>query len=198
MPCPIVCKACGLEKERNYRLGEKKQEYCDAQECRRAYRREYQKRRMHDEPEYGQKQKACKVRFRKLSGATFQRGYRKNNPDYEKKNREQQPQRNAKRRSKAVSEPKAVPSPDPVIVKMNSCTLIKPDTYLITLNPGERVELIVKMNSCNLEFSKGSRDSVDSIQANQPVRVIVTDSMDSAEEIRDIPAQKSLNHESHL
>jgi hypothetical protein len=126
-----------------------------------------------------------------VSLAEYQRAYRVNHPQYTAKNRQQQQQRNAKRRQRIVSKPNAVPMPDPVIVKMNSCNSVKLGTYHITLTHGETLELIVKMNSCSLDFSKTSVDAIDSVP---PVRVIVSDSIDPAREICDIPTQKFVAH----
>lgn len=145
----FVCKACGLERERNYRLGNKEQQYCRDRDCQRERRREYQRNRLHSQPAYCQKQRSCRVRWRhhQVSLAKYQQAYRANHPEYTAKNRQQQRQRNAKRRQKVVSKPNPVAMPDPVIVKMNSCNSVKLGTYHITLTPGETLELIVKMNS---------------------------------------------------
>jgi hypothetical protein len=124
--------------------------------------------------------------------AEYQRAYRENHPEYTTKNRQQQLQRNAKRRQKVVSKPDLVPTLDPVIVKMNSCNSVKSGTYHVMLTPGETLELIVKMNSCSLDFSKRSADSLDPIA---PVRVIVSDSIDPARKICDLPTQKFVEHE---
>jgi hypothetical protein len=126
-----------------------------------------------------------------VSLAKYQQAYRMNHPEYTAKNRQQQQQRNAKRRPKVVSQSDAVPRPDPVIVKMNSCTSIKHGTYHITLTHGETLELIVKMNSCSLDFSKTSVDTMGSVS---PTRVIVSDSIDPVREIRDILTQKFEEH----
>lgn len=152
----FVCNACGLEKRRNYRLGSKEQLYCRDRDCQRQRRREYQRSRLHGQPAYDQKQRNCRIRWRrhKVSLAEYQRAYRMNHPDYTAQNRRQQHQRNAKRRQKVVSKPDPVPTLDPVIVKMNSCNAVKPSAYHITLQSGETLELIVKMNSCSLDFSK--------------------------------------------
>lgn len=189
----FVCKACGRERKRNYRLGNKEQQYCRDRDCQRERRREYQRNRLHSHPSYCQKQRICRVRWRhhKVSLAKYQRAYRVNHPEYTAKNRQQQQQRNAKRRQKIVSKPNPVPMPDPVIVKMNSCNSVKLGTYHITLTQGETLELIVKMNSCSLDFSKTSVDIIDSVL---PTRVIVSDSIDPAREIRDIRTQKFEAH----
>jgi hypothetical protein len=126
-----------------------------------------------------------------VSLAKYQQAYRMNHPEYTAKNRQQQQQRNATRRQKVVSQSEAVPMLDPMIVKMNSCTSVKLGTYHITLAHGETLKLIVKMNSCSLDFSKTSVDTIDSVS---PTHVIVSDSIDPAREIRDILTQKFGEH----
>ena len=191
MSSTLVCKACGLVRDRNYRLGNKEQQYCRDPGCQRQRRREYQSNRLYGQPAYDQKQRSCRSRWRhhKVSLATYQRAYRANHPDYTEKNRQQQQQRNAKRRPKVVSKPNSVPTSDPAIVKMNSCNSVKPSTYHVMLHHGETLELIVKMNSCSLDFSKSSADAMAS------VRVIVNDSIDPAREIGDLRTQKFVEHE---
>ena len=190
MSSAFVCKACGLERERNYRLGNKEQQYCRNRDCQRARRREYQRNRLQSQPIYRQKQRNCQIRWRRheVSFAKYQQAYRENHPEYTAKNRQQQQQRNTKRRQKVVSQSDAVPMPDPVIVKMNSCNSVKLGTYHITLTQGQTLELIVKMNSCSLDFSTSS------VAAIAAVRLIVSDSMASAREICDIPTQKFVAH----
>jgi hypothetical protein len=185
----FVCKACGLERDRNYRLGNKEQLYCRDRDCQRQRRREYQRTRLHSQPTYDQKQRNCRTRWRrhKVSLAEYQRVYRMNHPDYTAKNRQQQHQRNAKRRHKVDSKPDLVSTLAPVIVKMNSCNSVKSSAYHIALQPGETLELIVKMDSCSLDFSKRS---VDTVAAISPLRMIVSDSIDPAREICDLATQK--------
>jgi hypothetical protein len=127
-----------------------------------------------------------------MSLAEYQRAYRASHPDYTSKNRQQQHQRNAQRRQKVASKPNPLPMSEPVIVKMNSCNSVKPGTYHVRLHPGETLELIVKMNSCSLDFSK--RSAAYSLGPMAPVRVIVSDSIDPAREIRDLPTQKFVEH----
>ena len=185
----FVCKACGLTKNRNYRLGNREQQYCRDRDCQRQRRREYQRTRLHSQPTYDQKQRNCRTRWRrqKVSLAEYQRTYRENHPDYTARNRQQQQQRNAKRRHKVDSKPDLVAKLAPVIVKMNSCNSVKSSAYHIMLQPDETLELIVKMNSCSLDFSKRS---VDTVAAISPLRMIVSDSIDPTREIRDLPTQK--------
>lgn len=171
----FVCKACGRERERNYRLGNKEQLYCRERDCQRQRRREYQRTRRHREPAYEQMQKNCRSQWRqRVSLAEYQRAYRESHPDYTTTNRQQQRQRNAKRRRQTVSTPLPAPTRDPVIVKMNSCNSVKRGTYSVVLTPGETLELIVKMNSCCCDFSKRSANARAPVASS---RVIVSDSI---------------------
>lgn len=151
MPTTFRCQNCGMEKRANCRL--KQQQYCGEKPCQRARRREYQKNRLQEDAAYGQKQADYRQAWRKKrSLAQYQRSYRESHPDYVKRNRERQRQRNEKRCGRGA-QPR-----HPVIVKMNSCSSIKSGTYLLTPCQVNASEVIVKMNSCLVELSLFQQD----------------------------------------
>lgn len=158
MSATFVCKACDRVHDRNYRLGSKEQQYCRDRSCQRQRRREYQRKKLRSPPAYDQKPKNGRHQWRPDKGslAEYQRAYRQTHPEYTARNRQQQHQRNAKRRPNVIAPGNSLPAPERVIVKMNSCTSVNPGAYHVVLKPGETLELIVKMNSCSLDFSKRS------------------------------------------
>lgn len=101
MPGYFTCRHCGKSLPRNLRL-KKPQKYCSASSCQQARKnawgkKEYQTNKVYREKRL-QSQKVCYV---KRPGHSYQAEYRKNHPEYEKWNREQQKLRN-KRQKKAT------------------------------------------------------------------------------------------------
>lgn len=146
MSTTFRCQNCGRERPGNSRLP--LQKYCADEKCQRVRRRAYQKSRRQDDARYRQQQIDSQTAWRRRrSLAVYQRAYRESHPEYVRKNRQQQRQRNRKRHAQKLSPASAV------IVKMNSCSSIKSGTYLLTPCPIKASEMIVKMNSCLVELS---------------------------------------------
>jgi len=152
MPTTFHCRNCGLEKEANYRL--KEQRYCNHKACQRARKRDHHKQRMAKDEQYRRDHLQSIADWRaNTPAAEYQRTYRERHPDYVQKNREQQRWRNQKRRQGELTS-------WPGIVKGNSCSSLRPCTYLLTACHLNESGLIVKGNSLLVELSVFQRDAI--------------------------------------
>ena len=97
MPGFFTCRHCGKTLPRNPRL-KTPQKYCSARSCQQARKnawgkKEYQTNKSHRDKRL-QSQKVC---YLKRPGHSYQATYRKEHPEYEQRNREQQRLRNNRR-----------------------------------------------------------------------------------------------------
>jgi hypothetical protein len=101
--CTFPCHPCA-----------KDQRYCNAKECRRAYIRAWRKKNRATNKSYRKQCQNHQKKWRKNRPAhQYQRGYRESHPDYERRNRELQLERNKKRQKEK----------DPMIVKRNTLSI---------------------------------------------------------------------------
>ena len=81
-----------------------KQKYCGSKECQQVRKNAWEQRKLKTDPAYKSKRQADKKRwYSKYSGDKYQSEYRKNNPEYCKKNREKQILRNQKRQILSIA-----------------------------------------------------------------------------------------------
>jgi hypothetical protein len=91
----FYCKHCKERKRKNPCL-KNKQFYCGAKVCQRASKNKWEREKLKNDPLYYAHRKKQKAKWRKECPAdAYQRSYRKSHPDYDKRNCELQPSRNA-------------------------------------------------------------------------------------------------------
>lgn len=101
----FYCKHCGKRKRKNPRL-KNKQSYCGAKVCQRARRNQWERERLKNDPLYYAHRKKQKTKWRKECPAdAYQRCYRKSHSEYDQKNRELQPSRNAEAKKRQPEHP---------------------------------------------------------------------------------------------
>jgi len=118
-----ICLHCGDAFLCNPRV--KNQKYCNKKECRQASRRAWKKKNYATNPSYRQKCLNHQKPWRKQRPAhEYQRAYRESHPEYVKRNRELQRERNKKRQKNQA----------PMIVNRNTLALQPSDgkTYALT------------------------------------------------------------------
>jgi FtsZ-interacting cell division protein YlmF len=94
----ITCANCKKEVPANPCL-KGNQEYCNDPACQNARKKEWYKKRIQSDPDYASRQKECKQRWRKNKPAhAYQKCYRETHPEYVRRNRKQQKERNRRRR----------------------------------------------------------------------------------------------------
>ena len=92
----FICIHCGESVLLNVRL-KGKQSYCGKKGCQQARKNAWEREKLKD-ADYRKKRSAQKFRWRKSKPIyKYQKRYRSLHPDYEKKNREQQANRNKRR-----------------------------------------------------------------------------------------------------
>jgi endogenous inhibitor of DNA gyrase (YacG/DUF329 family) len=92
----FTCQNCGKVLPRNPRV--KHQKYCSEKECQKARMRTWKKEQYNKNKKYKEKSQASqKVWRKKYPADRYQRDYRKAHPEYVKRNRELQRERNKKR-----------------------------------------------------------------------------------------------------
>ena len=92
----FVCRHCGKNLPRNPRI--KKQKYCSAKDCQQSRRQSRKKDRYQKDPLYRKKHLDIQKAWREqLPSHEYQRDYRESHPEYVKRNRELQRERNKKR-----------------------------------------------------------------------------------------------------
>ena len=110
MPHSLTCLHCGKTVPLNPRL-KKNQHYCSAQSCQQARRSARKKERYKIDPVYRKKQLEGQKAWReKRPSHQYQRAYREDHPEYVKRNRNLQRERNKKRQG----------APGPMIVNGTS------------------------------------------------------------------------------
>ena len=149
----VECLNCKKTVPANVRLkGE--QNYCGCKDCQNKKKRIWYRNKIATDPEYAKRQKECKKRWRNTKpNHQYMAQYRQTHPDYVKKNREQQRERNKKLREKQNK----LPSPEKPekIVKIDaldtSCE--KPRIYEMKILTPERSEKIVKIDALLVELA---------------------------------------------
>src|SRR6056297_3575453 len=97
MPPTFVCLHCGKTLPKNPRL-KKVQKYCSAKKCQQVRRSARKKERYNSDPKYRRKQLESQKVWRENRPAhQYQKEYRKNHPQYVKRNGELQKTRNKNR-----------------------------------------------------------------------------------------------------
>ncbi len=90
----ITCINCGEVVAANPCL-KGDQSYCNKKACQNARKRAWYQAKIASDSEYAERQQQCKKRWRENKPAhKYQNHYRQTHPDYVKKNREQQKERN--------------------------------------------------------------------------------------------------------
>jgi hypothetical protein len=98
----FTCQHCGKTLPRNPRL-KKKQKYCIAKECQQSRRSARKKQRYKGDPVYRKRHLGSQKVWREQYPAhEYQKEYRASNPEYVKRNREQQGERNKKRQKEQI------------------------------------------------------------------------------------------------
>ncbi|MEI6314507.1 MAG: hypothetical protein WCO89_06530 [Syntrophus sp. (in: bacteria)] len=104
MGTTIWCLQCKEWVKRNPRI-KQRQHYCGKPACRKAWKRQWQKRRFTNDPHYRHQQKESQKQWREHKPAhEYQSRYRAAHPEYEEKNRQLQHKRNEKRKLSKVSD----------------------------------------------------------------------------------------------
>lgn len=91
------CKYCGRNFLPSARLKDR-QEYCSQEECQRARKRRWTRRKLARDKAYRENQAEAARRWRRRNPG-YWKEYRHRHPDYTKKNRERQKSRNHRRRA---------------------------------------------------------------------------------------------------
>jgi len=92
----FICKNCHKHLRGNPRL-KGNQKYCGAKECQKVRKRKWQKEKMQTGKDYGENQRESVRQWqRNYPLDQYQQEYRQANPEYVKRNREQQKERNKK------------------------------------------------------------------------------------------------------
>ena len=145
----ITCIHCGDIVFPNPRL-KGNQSYCSKKACQNARKLVWYQAKIASDPEYAQRQQQCKKSWREKKPANkYQDQYRQTHPDYVKKNREQQKERN--RRYRLLAKENASKK----IVKIDalsssSLTNEKSNIYemkILTPNVSEEIVKIVKIDT---------------------------------------------------
>jgi len=140
------CCFCKEEIKSNPRL-KFNQHYCHKKECQRARKRVWQHEKMENDEGYRQKQAGYIKLWRK--GKPFYQymiEYRKNHPEYVKKNRKRQKQLNERRKETKGSK----------IVKMDTLVIdpLKTKTYEMIQYSKDRTGKIVKMDTLMVQLKQ--------------------------------------------
>ena len=101
----FYCKHCRERKRKNPRL-KIKQSYCGEKNCQRASRNKWERERLKKDPLYYAHRKEQKAKWRKeCPGDAYQRSYRQSHPEYDQRNLELQPSRNAEAKKRQQEHP---------------------------------------------------------------------------------------------
>jgi len=145
-----LCRHCGKSFEPFRSVSH--QAYCSSRDCQKARKRNWQKQKLEQDPDYSYNQKSSQKGWRERH-PDYMREYRLRSPSYVKENRLQQQQRNACRKKRKFSELPATPSSS-LIVKMDE---LKPELqrllFAFPFNVFD-LDLIVKMDELNLYRQK--------------------------------------------
>ena len=137
----IICLHCGKEVPRNPRL--KNQKYCFEKECHRAKMRTWKKRQYKRNSKYHKRSLANQKVWRsKYPAYKYQRDYRKTHPEYVKRNRDLQRERNKKRQKNHST----------IIVNTDSLLFQPREDGVYTLSKVKK-NMIVNRNTLSLQPS---------------------------------------------
>ena len=150
------CEGCGRLFPTNPRV--KRQRYCSSPACQQARRRQWQKEKLESDEEYRCNKADAQRRWCE-DNPGYWRSYRKNHPEYVRRNRELQWKRNRRNRKSSESESDTAKR---MIAKMDelnpSYKLVSGVFRLISVDPVE----IAKMDELNIRvaiLSGGSEES---------------------------------------
>lgn len=139
MKLSFICHHCGRTCRSNPRA--KNQKYCSRKECQQTRIRTWKNRQYKESEQYKKKSLAYQNVWRKNRPAhKYQKEYRENHPDYVKRNRELQRDRN-KRRQKDLA---------PMIVKTDALLLQPREDGAYMLSKLKK-EMIVNRNTLSLQ-----------------------------------------------
>ena len=117
----------------------KNQKYCTNSSCRRRRKREWQRHKLKNDPDYRLSQQEAQKRWQ-LSHPDYWKKYREHNPKYTDRNRQLQCFRNKKRSKKNGSE-------EALIAKMDAKPSLLSGAYYIFPVSGTDKDLIAKMDT---------------------------------------------------
>lgn len=137
----FICRHCGRRCRCNPRI--KNQKYCSNHECQRARKRTWKKGQYKKNKSYKEKSQAAQKVWRKNYPADrYQSEYRTAHPEYVKRNRELQGERNKKRQKELAS----------MIVKTDAL-LLQPSEGGSYMLSKVKKSMIVNRNSLSLQPS---------------------------------------------
>jgi hypothetical protein len=137
----------------------KNQKYCTNSTCRRRRKREWQKNKLKNDPDYREAQQEAQKRWRKSHPDYWQK-YREQNPQYTDRNRHLQGTRNKKRSKKNGSL-------DVMIAKMDAKPSLLSGAYYIFPVSGASRELIAKMDAKVFEIQPVKSEVKKSIDCKE-------------------------------
>lgn len=138
----FTCLHCGKNLPSNFRL-QTKQKYCSDEECQKARISRWKRNQYKKSRSYRKKSKDNQKLWRKHYPADqYQKEYREKHPEYVKRNRELQRERNKKRKKEPVS----------VIVKTDALVLQPRDDGAYELSKVKK-NMIVNRNALSLQPS---------------------------------------------
>lgn len=101
----FYCQHCRKRKRKNPRL-KKDQFFCGEKACQRVRRNKWERERLKKDPLYYAHRKKQKAKWRKeCPGDVYQRSYRQSHPEYDQRNLELQPSRNAEAKKRQQEHP---------------------------------------------------------------------------------------------
>ncbi len=122
----------------------KNQQYCSDKACQAARKREWQRRKMAEDPAYRENQESARQGRREQNPDYF-RQYRASHPEYTKRNREQQKERDNKRKEASC---KLDASADDTPFKSGIYRIIKLDSGSCKLDALNDLFYIIPDGSC--------------------------------------------------
>jgi len=130
------CAACGQRfKPQAQAL---KQRYCSASNCQRERRRRWQQGKRQSDPDYHDNEKRAQKAWSKRN-PDYWRTYRDTHPEYAKRNRKKQIERNARRKTASIAKmdaPTSVNPPPSGVYRLSPATtsvIAKMDAWIVEL-----------------------------------------------------------------
>ncbi len=131
------CAGCG--EHFHPRPQSPQQKFCSAASCQKERRRRWQAAKRQNDPDYRENQSRAQAKW-VSSNPSYWSGYRQSHPDYAKRNRERQRERDARRRvtpvlakSDAWSPESGVPSGIYRLIPVTRDDLAKSDAWMVRI-----------------------------------------------------------------
>jgi len=153
MPKRIKCHHCGRLVRVNSRI-KFGQHYCGSAACQRARRNLWEREKLRTDPEYREKRKLAKEKWRKSKPLhEYQRDYRSKHPGYVERNREDQRKR-IKKRNESVTNQQIVKTD-----ASNSVSLVSSGFYALYRCANASGKNIVKTDAIIVQLAGIQRDA---------------------------------------